>query len=115
MWNAQCSSCAVSVPSSSGHVFRPTNTGYQSAATNTFQSPLHRGMCFDGDVQRRARSGKLGFSPLFIGACVSTRIFQHVAEMTESFQSPLHRGMCFDRMALILILIAPLGFSPLFI
>src|SRR6266853_897541 len=114
MRNAQHTSWAVSVPSSSGHVFRPTNTGYQSAATNTFQSPLHRGMCFDGDVQRRARSGKLGFSPLFIGACVSTRIFQHVAEMTESFQSPLHRGMCFDTADIVEGLKLSACFSPLF-
>ncbi len=37
-----------------------------------FQSPLHRGMCFDPQGLFVAWLNGIRFSPLFIGACVST-------------------------------------------
>src|SRR6266481_4737392 len=86
-----------------------------------FQSPLHRGMCFDTVSPVTVTACSDSFSPLFIGACVSTarrasgkpcsppvsvpsssgHVFrQHCGpcrpSWTQSFQSPLHRGMCFD-------------------
>src|SRR6266481_3197775 len=88
----------VSVPSSSGHVFRQHCGPCRPSWTQSFQSPLHRGMCFDdknatdalgllrvsvpsssGHVFRPEQSlvdnpSNPGFSPLFIGACVSTSL-----------------------------------------
>ncbi len=104
-----------------------------------FQSPLHRGMCFDrnrqiwplspcvvsvpsssGHVFRRGAGGRSrdrrrGFSPLFIGACVSTQRYAAVSYRAVRFQSPLHRGMCFDTTCRYTPSERVIGFSPLFI
>src|SRR6266481_3288337 len=64
---------AVSVPSSPGHVFRPPLSSRSSSVQSLFQSPLHRGMCFDGLAGGTTTMTQTRFSPLFIGACVSTR------------------------------------------
>src|SRR6266481_5563240 len=63
---------------------------------NMFQSPLHRGMCFDNTVDLVDHPGLNRFSPLFIGACVSTTKMRPMLWVCSGFQSPLHRGMCFD-------------------
>ncbi len=111
----------VSVPSSSGHVFRPHGADIDPDSAFGFQSPLHRGMCFDAIDVECAMQFLCSFSPLFIGACVSTftaiagaclsptvsvpsssgHVFRHRAHPIRKvkhrrFQSPLHRGMCFD-------------------
>src|SRR6266481_1966170 len=87
---------AVSVPSSSGHVFRPGEWFNENFKEYTFQSPLHRGMCFDSVCWSVCWLRCRCFSPLFIGACVSTGGQQLHPRDRRAFQSPLHRGMCFD-------------------
>ena len=137
---------AISVPSSSGHRFQPS--GHRSALHHRqpFQSPLHRGTGFNpgnpdgvvvaGQISVPSSSGHrfqhvhagalrdsavFPFSPLFIGAQVSTpsvplgagldvglsvpsssgHRFQRVSAAPrthtfDNFQSPLHRGTGFN-------------------
>ncbi len=60
-------------------------------------SPLFIGACVSTGVACNEVVHNYSFSPLFIGACVST-----LSGLTRdqllwlTFQSPLHRGMCFD-------------------
>src|SRR6266481_1214895 len=110
----------VSVPSSSGHVFR------LSLLLAVFKGvrvsvPSSSGHVFRLSTLLTSRYHSVSFSPLFIGACVSTQLFRapvhlrgevsvpsssgHVfrhelksaaALLGHRFQSPLHRGMCFN-------------------
>src|SRR5579872_6683814 len=105
----------VSVPSSSGHVFQPSNTGSPASRGLGF-SPLFIGArvpalwpaffcCFSS--QR--------FSPLFIGARVPAAAYYVAGGWSSAFQSPLHRGTCSSLQQARLGQIAGSRFSPLFI
>src|SRR6266481_1875719 len=59
-------------------------------------SPLFIGACVSTIAFARSVQRSTSFSPLFIGACVSTFNFADIPIPFGKFQSPLHRGMCFD-------------------
>ena len=86
----------LSVPSSSGHRFQLVFEAPSRLTGFVFQSPLHRGTGFNPwKLHGESLSGTT-FSPLFIGAQVST---VHIGEMRPCcicFQSPLHRGTGFN-------------------
>ena len=89
---------ALSVPSSSGHRFQHFHGFCGCGGGANFQSPLHRGTGFN--VQKLLERLFLGsaFSPLFIGAQVSTKSGRlPLAALRTVFQSPLHRGTGFNR------------------
>ncbi len=107
--------CPVSVPSSSGHVFRRPKVPYKHDTARSF-SPLFIGACVSTRPTRSeaAWTGP-GFSPLFIGACVSTcRLFSWRRCSLSSF-SPLFIGACVSTIHITTLLNPLIRFSPLFI
>ncbi len=62
-----------------------------------FQSPLHRGTCFNSNSATRRPCFQGRFSPLFIGAHASTPRPGGRQSRQLAFQSPLHRGTCFNK------------------
>ncbi len=89
----------VSVPSSSGHVFRLYFASLLSGPENTFQSPLHRGMCFDVYHGRPDTAFDVVSVPSSSGHVFRQGCLQNAWQSANTFQSPLHRGMCFDKNA----------------
>jgi hypothetical protein len=106
----------ISVPSSSGHTFQPISMSRTSTVASKFQSPLHRGTRFNRSGRHPCRSQREHFSPLFIGAHVSTiRSPCRTAACRTAFQSPLHRGTRFNRKVVDIEQVRAEDFSPLFI
>ncbi len=127
----------LSVPSSSGHRFQPYGPAWRMHRPQDFQSPLHRGTGFNDESPCGCCSSQ-HFSPLFIGAQVSTASavaarmqslhlsvpsssghrFQPVSirrtQRLLRFQSPLHRGTGFNICRMTGTLTCG-AFSPLFI
>jgi hypothetical protein len=113
----------ISVPSSSGHTFQLWRVNNPYPVRTRFQSPLHRGTRFNtsgemecrqsfrisvpsssGHTFQRPFEGALPFagshfSPLFIGAHVSTSCCFFLCRLPWLFQSPLHRGTRFNAQA----------------
>ena len=82
----------LSVPSSSGHRFQHFTVPTTSLRISFFQSPLHRGTGFNKESLARLRSLPQAFSPLFIGAQVSTwKGCTGLLDTTRTF-SPLFIG-----------------------
>src|SRR6266481_938779 len=72
-------------------------------------------MCFnEGRASAGDRLSKC-FSPLFIGACVSTGSGLAQGRLDPTFQSPLHRGMCFNESEKAVKAVPAKSFSPLYI
>src|SRR6266496_1433637 len=67
-----CSITDVSVPSSSGHDFQLWNRAVPGSSHRPFQSPLPRGTTFNALVRLAELALVDGFSPLFLGARLST-------------------------------------------
>ncbi len=63
----------VSVPSSSGHMLQLGRFRLTALQFSWFQSPLHRGTCFNIALEQTLQTGIARFSPLFIGAHASTK------------------------------------------
>ncbi len=104
----------VSVPSSSGHVFRQISQ-FQKWCYPVRFSPLFIGACVSTLAERQQLPGLIPFqSPLHRGMCFDSSPFTRIILYCPLFQSPLHRGMCFDPTRLSRRL-HPCGFSPLFI
>src|SRR6266481_2562541 len=78
-------------------------------------SPLFIGACVSTGPCCCCTNHCTSFSPLFIGACVSTRMVMPLLLGPLGFQSPLHRGMCFDQTKEELLAVPKVRFSPLFI
>ncbi len=106
---------ALSVPSSSGHRFQLTQTSGRIAMPVVFQSPLHRGTGFNSLSQRANEQDREPFSPLFIGAQVSTSTCQlHAPLLVDPF-SPLFIGAQVSTCLSVGDRLCSSAFSPLFI
>ena len=114
----------VSIPSSSGHVGRPSGFAQKAnvepqygfnplfigacwataghtkdiASSSAGFNPLFIGACWATWIRfsGHSRWSVLGFNPLFIGACWATLKAQGRTPVFPEFQSPLHRGMLGD-------------------
>ncbi len=115
------SKAAVSVPSSSGHMLQRCGGVWRGGVWCEFQSPLHRGTCFNQSltgardtsyavsvpsssghmlqpesVTGTARSPVWFQSPLHRGTCFNGSMYLDGHLYDQKFQSPLHRGTCFN-------------------
>ena len=86
----------VSIPSSSGHVFGPSDSerplGSRLVSIPSSSGHVFGPACTGGDAQ------VAGFNPLVIGACLRTH-HRRLADGAARFQSPRHRGMSSDTAA----------------
>src|SRR6185312_2211613 len=83
---------SISVPSSSGSRVQHKVKAAQSDPDNTFQSPLHRGVAFNGILRLSGTFRNNNFSPLFIGESRSTIATAVVRSPPLKHFSPLFIG-----------------------
>jgi hypothetical protein len=85
----------ISVPSSSGHTFQRPRRRLVQHSLCEFQSPLHRGTRFNLISGLSIAAALADFSPLFIGAHVSTRGLVDEAR-ADLYFSPSSSGHTFQ-------------------